>query len=635
MLKNEALAIQSLLDRKSKWLWFPAGYEAEFVKDRNLLAANNARNNVIPLALLYVAVGTLFLLQIPVNQLESWPFQHFFVGVCISIYSILNLSKRFDDWYEYYTGLCGAPIIISTIVWPYYFDSELLRAVISGSTIYIIISLYLSLGLGIIPCTVICIIGGVISLLYLHLFTIPVDWVIFNQTYVGAILIGLFAGYIQEYSNRKNYLQSQLLRNQNNQKEMFAREMEKAHMEISDIVDSISGVLWEKYNLKTSDFSYISSHIYALLGYSRKDNVDKNQLILDNIHKDDAKEIREIILGNKEINEVIPLFYRMVKKNGEVIHIKNIITPIKESKDLTTYRGVILDISDYKVMEAQLNQALKLESVGQLAAGIAHEINTPAQFVGDNIRFIRDSYEDINGLIQLYMEFTTEFESSEIKLNDTTEKKLDLIKEHIETIDLEYLREDIPSAISQIIEGIERISSIVLAMKEFSHPGSDQKEKIDLNQAIQSTVTVARNEWKYCANVVTHYDEELPMVECLVGEINQCILNLITNAAHAITEKHKNQNIDSLGIIDIKTWTDEENAVIQVSDTGTGIKKKHLKKIFDPFFTTKDVGKGTGQGLSIAHSVIVDKHKGRFDVESEIGKGTTFTISIPIEANKI
>jgi signal transduction histidine kinase len=197
-----------------------------------------------------------------------------------------------------------------------------------------------------------------------------------------------------------------------------------------------------------------------------------------------------------------------------------------------------------------------------------------------------------------------------------------------EEADLEYLREEIPKAIQQSLEGVERVSKIVGAMKEFSHPGTTEKVAIDINRSIESTITVARNEWKYVAELVTDFDLSMQLIPCLPGEFNQVILNMIINAAHAIAAIEDNQS-GKKGTITVSTRDQGKYAEIRISDTGTGIPESIRPRIFDPFFTTKEVGKGTGQGLAIAHSVIVDKHGGTIRFESEMGKGTTFVITLP------
>lgn len=269
----------------------------------------------------------------------------------------------------------------------------------------------------------------------------------------------------------------------------------------------------------------------------------------------------------------------------------------------------------------QTLQTEKLASVGQLAAGIAHEINTPIQFVSDNTRFLQEAFEDMAGLIELYHDHCSNFLDGETE-RDTAEKAIAKSEE----IDVEYLVEEVPKAIQQSLEGIERVTTIVRSMKDFSHPGSDQKEVVNINEAIESTLTVCRNEWKYDAELITDFDPALTAVPCFVGEFNQVILNIVVNAAHAIHD-HRGDS-EALGTINVTTRQQEQFAEIIIKDNGAGMPEEVRRRIFEPFYTTKGVGKGSGQGLAIAYAVIVDKHHGTIEVDSEPGKGTTFTIRL-------
>ena len=286
--------------------------------------------------------------------------------------------------------------------------------------------------------------------------------------------------------------------------------------------------------------------------------------------------------------------------------------------DLTHYTSVMRDVTLKRISERDFARANKLEAIGQLAAGIAHEINTPAQYVGDNLNFIRD---ELGGLMTA-MSGLSHLGSSEPE-----------IRRILQTTDLSFLQEELPRAIDQSIEGCGRIATIVRAMKEFSHP-SLEKVPSDLNRAIQSTITVATNEWKYVADVSTNLDPQLPPVACQIGEINQVILNMLVNAAHAIAEVVGDGGRDK-GRITVTTALAGQLAEIRITDTGAGIRPDHLDRIFDPFFTTKPVGCGTGQGLAIAHDVIVRKHQGSIRVESQPGTGSTFIIRLPVEARII
>jgi PAS domain S-box-containing protein len=300
------------------------------------------------------------------------------------------------------------------------------------------------------------------------------------------------------------------------------------------------------------------------------------------------------------------------------------ISPFTSKTELSGFLILAKDITEHKIMESQLSQAQKLESIGQLAAGIAHEINTPTQFVGDNTSFLKDAFSGLHSLIK---QFTTLKEI--VKINNETAPILEKTNDLIEEIDLDYLLEEVPLAIEQSLEGINRISNIVRAMKEFSHPGAKEKTPIDINKSILNTTTVCKNEWKYVSDIVTELDESLPPVPCIPDAFNQVILNLIINAAHAITDS-LNTKKEEKGLIKISTAKIKNMLEIRIKDSGSGIPEKVQDKIFDPFFTTKEVGKGTGQGLAISHDVITKKHNGTIEFETALNKGTTFIIRLPL-----
>ena len=284
------------------------------------------------------------------------------------------------------------------------------------------------------------------------------------------------------------------------------------------------------------------------------------------------------------------------------------------------------DITDRKKIENQLQQSQKMEAIGQLAAGIAHEINTPTQFVGDNTRFFQDAFDDLIRIIREYENLI-----AKAKTRSLTDALIAEAEKRIEEIDLPYFEEEIPVALQHTLKGVERITKIVQAMKIFSHPGMAVKEPTDINKEIEKTITITRNEWKYVAEMQTDLDATMPLVPCFRAELNQVILNMIVNAAHAIAEANAD-NPARRGTIRIRTCHKDNWAEIYISDTGAGIPESIRHKIFDLFFTTKGPGKGSGQGLSISHSVIVEKHKGTLDLESQVGQGTTFIIGLPMEA---
>ncbi|HXA35226.1 MAG TPA: ATP-binding protein, partial [Steroidobacteraceae bacterium] len=287
-------------------------------------------------------------------------------------------------------------------------------------------------------------------------------------------------------------------------------------------------------------------------------------------------------------------------------------------------RGLMLDITELRRLGRELAAAQKLESVGRLAAGVAHEINTPVQFVSDNVQFVRTSLPDIATVIRAYRELLGAVQST-----GDVAAAAGHAAETEKAADLDYVMENAPLAIESSLEGLGRIATIVRSMKEFAHPDQAEKKFADLNQAIRSTLVIAHNEYKYVAEVQTEFGE-LPAVQCHLGEINQVILNLLVNAAHAISDVVKDTG--ALGLLTVRTRLDGDAVEISIADTGTGIPEAARDKIFDPFFTTKEVGRGTGQGLAIAHSVIVNKHGGTLRFETECGRGTTFFIRLPIDA---
>lgn len=282
------------------------------------------------------------------------------------------------------------------------------------------------------------------------------------------------------------------------------------------------------------------------------------------------------------------------------------------------------DATDLKQMETELRLAQKLESVGQLAAGIAHEINTPTQYLSDNLQFLSEGFSNISRFIA---EFNGLLEATVNK--SVTDDLLIQVTNSIEDTDRDYFLEEIPVALKQSQEGIENISKIVRAMKEFSHPGSDDKEHFDINRIIKNAATVTGNEWKLVADMEFDLDEQLPTVPCYAQELGHVFMNLIVNASHALTDALDPESSER-GKIRISSENGGDVIKIKVSDTGPGIPEAVLDKIFDPFFTTKEVGKGTGQGLSIAHSTVIDKHNGSLTCDSVEGTGTTFNIMIPM-----
>ncbi len=265
--------------------------------------------------------------------------------------------------------------------------------------------------------------------------------------------------------------------------------------------------------------------------------------------------------------------------------------------------------------------ARRLEALGALSSGVAHEINTPIQFVGDSIYFLQSAFEDLMPLIKVYQELSANAESNP-DFKDLIEKT----KAAEEEADLGFLEEELPAACERASHGTQRVTEIVRAMKDFSHPDQREKTSANLNEAIKTTLTVAMNEYKYVANIETELGD-IPDVSCHPGELNQVFLNLIVNASHAIADRLGLK--DEKGTIKIETSHQDNQVEIRVSDTGCGIPAEITDRVFDPFFTTKSLGKGTGQGLAVARRIVVEKHGGQLSFVSDQGKGTTFIIKLP------
>lgn len=352
------------------------------------------------------------------------------------------------------------------------------------------------------------------------------------------------------------------------------------------------------------------------------------------IHPDDAERSKKIIETCVAKGIAQMWDYRRQQKDGSWRSLEAFVTPVRNARGKVEHLVIVMrDITERKDaeskrrhLEVHLRHAQKMESIGQLAAGIAHEINTPTQYIRNNVLFLRAAFSNLHTLRECYDEML-----QAVKTKTWTEKHIAEVEQVAKNANVDYLKREIPNAIQDSLKGIDRITKIVRAMKEFSHPASNQKNLADLNKTIDSTLTVCRNEWKYVANLVTQFDKDLPLVPCHAGEINQAILNIVVNAAHAIADVVGDGG-NGKGTITVSTKRDGQWAEIRISDTGTGIPEGARDHVFDPFFTTKEVGKGTGQGLAIAHSIVVKKHGGTVTFETGNGVGTTFIIRLPLNS---
>ncbi len=336
------------------------------------------------------------------------------------------------------------------------------------------------------------------------------------------------------------------------------------------------------------------------------------------------KKDRGIFLKNLETGRVRDLEMRFKRFDGSVIWCS--MSSVSQENNLGERYFItsLLDITQRKKMEEekadlliQLTQTDKLASIGQLAAGIAHEINNPVGYVTSNLNSLEEYLSDIGKLIELDQTLIKRL--NEITLPEALAKMTENIHEYARKIDLDFLREDMYGLIKDCIDGLDRIKKIVIDLKDFAHPGKKDIEPVDVNACIETTLSVGANELKYKTTVYKDLNV-VPLINGIPQQLNQVFLNILVNAAQAI---------ETTGEIRIKTWQENNDIFLTISDTGCGIEPENISKIFDPFFTTKEVGKGTGLGMNIAYNII-QQHGGSIAVESEKGKGTTFTIILPV-----
>lgn len=318
-----------------------------------------------------------------------------------------------------------------------------------------------------------------------------------------------------------------------------------------------------------------------------------------------------------------PRDLELVAQDGRLVPVHFTRSPMRASDgSIEAYVCVWLDLSDQRQLEIELRHAQKLESLGQMAAGVAHEINTPIQFVGDSLSFLQEAFDDLRRVLTTYRQSREQWGR-----DARFAQWVQAVTAAEEEADIEFVEAEAPGAFERASHGLSRVASIVKALKSFSHPGSEDVAPTDLNEVIATTLTLAHNEYKYVADLETDL-KELPEVPCHAGDMGQVFLNLIVNAAHAIEEKA--QGTGEHGRIRIASRQEGDWAVYSISDTGAGIPAHVMDRIFDPFFTTKEVGKGTGQGLAISQRIVVEKHRGRIEVDSSPGEGTTFRIFLPL-----
>ncbi|WP_018124387.1 ATP-binding protein [Desulfovibrio oxyclinae] len=431
-----------------------------------------------------------------------------------------------------------------------------------------------------------------------------IRWLLVLVLPLGAALL------VMAFSNRR-------LRRERDTQLLMQRELQESREALDRVIKGIRAaiVTVEPRNLSILD---ANEEAEKLLGWSREELKGRDCRFLC------CKG------GDKNCPERCPLLeqdifmgeYLIARADGTCVPIMKTVVSVRREGQ-AAFMEVMLDISERKRHERDQLQALKLESIGSLAAGIAHEINTPAQFVGDNVRFLKEELDPFMKRVA---------EAVELACPDPTaldDKARSRFLKLCEDSGIEFLAEEVPQAIRETLEGVGRITGIVRSMKAFSHPDEVNPVPLDVTEAVRNTVMVARNEWKYVAEVNFDFEENLPPVRVVPGQFNQVVLNLLINAAQAIAEK--NAGTQQIGSITISARRDGKMVQVSVTDTGTGIPKEMDGRVFDPFFTTKEVGKGTGQGLAIAYSLVVETFGGELFFESAEGEGTTFHIRIPAE----
>ena len=388
---------------------------------------------------------------------------------------------------------------------------------------------------------------------------------------------------------------------------------------------------------------YVNKTVAVRSGFPVEELIGRPSIILTppEFNSEIGPKIRDAMRGGLALEVEV----RSFRKDGSLYWSGVSFAPIRDEHGVVVrYLSVSADITEKREAELRRNEmatrledalrerdraevdlrlAQKLEAVGRLAAGVAHEINTPIQYIGDSVRFLQDAFEDMRKMIEA---FRSEIDQVAGGASVGGVQKRMAVMEM--ACDIQFLEEEIPKSLQRTVEGIERVTKIVRAMKEFSHPDGTKHEPADINHAIESTLIVSKNEYKYVSTVETELGE-LPLVVCDICELNQVFLNLIVNSAHAIESARKE---NSMGRIWIKTRHVDEHVELIFGDDGCGISEEYLNKIFDPFFTTKEVGKGTGQGLAIVRAIIVDKHKGSVQVDSKPGEGAQFTLRLPIKS---
>jgi PAS domain S-box-containing protein len=402
------------------------------------------------------------------------------------------------------------------------------------------------------------------------------------------------------------------------EKRVLARtaELEASKERFRSLVENTKVVPWE---LDASlAVAYVAPQARVLFG-DRASAFVGNSTMLESTHPSDRDRVRAALLRLTESeDEEATIDYRVVPGDGRTLDVRSIVSAHRGPGGALTLRGITIDMTQQRALETSLQHAQKLEAVGRLASGMAHEINTPIQFVGDNLAFLGDSFEDLRLLYARTAALLTPAQAAEARRFEEATK-------------LDYLTKEVPEALAQSLAGVGHVADIVRAMKAFSHQErSGDKAPVDVHAALRAVIGIARNETKDVADVVLEVGD-VPSVVAYGSSLSQVFLNLLVNAAHAVGSVVAKTGVR--GSIHVRTQRDGDDVVFSIADTGGGIPDAIRERVFDPFFTTKDVGEGSGQGLSLARAIVVDRHGGTITFTSDAGRGTTFFVRLPIAGN--
>ncbi|MET3105949.1 two-component system NtrC family sensor kinase [Oxalobacteraceae bacterium GrIS 1.18] len=416
-----------------------------------------------------------------------------------------------------------------------------------------------------------------------------------------------------------------------------AVKKDSSYSRLQYLIDNTTAIIYAR--VPTGDFkmTYVSNNARLVLGYAPEEMLEDQNFWFNHIHPDDRLNIfSSMALLFSEGQRTYE--YRFLNSAGEYLWMSDMLRLVlDEDGSPLEVVGSLTDITRHKKMEAELQrqgeeqqaliqklqeahrqllQAEKMASVGQLAAGIAHEINNPIGFINSNMNSLQKYVATLFGVIDQYRTLV-----AQTGLDDKDRLKFEEIENGA---DLDYVKEDINELVPESLDGLRRVKEIVQSLKDFSHVGESEWHEADIHHGLDSTLNIVRNEIKYKATIDKQYGT-LPPVFCIISQLNQVFMNLFVNAAHAIKDHGTITISTGVGVKDGNEW-----AWIKIMDTGCGIPAENLNRIFEPFFTTKPIGSGTGLGLSVTYGII-KSHKGHIDVKSVVGKGTCFTIYLPVK----